>query len=139
MSKSQLLIKLMGVLKQAKENPVLREKLVDILSKKEGNVIKNEEKKEDETNEINTDKIKQENDINDNIAIEKSYIINNKEKETGYIIYDVNKKENENNPNNKTENNIIEEKAEYNDLNYWKKDSTSILDEQTLEDCLKDL
>ena len=62
-----------------------------------------------------------------------------KEKETGYIIYDVNKKENENNPNNKTENNIIEEKAEYNDLNYWKKDSTSILDEQTLEDCLKDL
>ena len=139
MSKTQLLIKLMGVLKQAKENPVLREKLVDILSKKEGNVIKNEEKKEDETNEINTDKIKQENDINDNIAIEKSYIINNKEKETGYIIYDVNKKENENNPNNKTENNIIEEKAEYNDLNYWKKDSTSILDEQTLEDCLKDL
>ncbi len=137
MSKTQLLIKLMGVLKQAKENPVLREKLVDILSKKEGNTIKNEEKKEEETDEINTDKIKNENEIN----IERSYIINNNEKETGYIIYGTNKKENENNniSNKKNESNIIEEKAEYNDLNYWKKDSTSILDKQTLEDCLKDL
>ena len=136
MSKTQLLIKLMGVLKQAKENPVLREKLVDILSKKEGNT-KNEEKKEEETDEINTDKIKNENEIN----IERSYIINNNEKETGYIIYSTNKKENENNniSNKKNESNIIEEKAEYNDLNYWKKDSTSILDKQTLEDCLKDL
>ena len=137
MSKTQLLIKLMGVLKQAKENPVLREKLVDILSKKEGNTIKNEEKKEEETDEINTDKIKNENEIN----IERSYIINNNEKETGYIIYGTNKKENENNniSNKKNESNIIEEKAEYNDLNYWKKDCTSILDKQTLEDCLKDL
>ena len=138
MSKTQLLIKLMGVLKQAKENPVLREKLVDILSKKEGNIIKNEDKNENETNEINTDKVKSENVINDNISIDRSYIINNNKNETGYIIYGANKKENESNLNEKNEN-IIEEKAEYNDVNYWKKDSTSILDEQTLEDCLKDL
>ena len=101
MSKTQLLIKLMGVLKQAKENPVLREKLVDILSKKEGNIIKNEDKNENETNEINTDKVKSENVINDNISIDKSYIINNNKNETGYIIYGANKKENESNLNEK--------------------------------------
>ena len=40
MSKTQLLIKLIGVLKQSKENPVLREKLTDILSKKKEILLK---------------------------------------------------------------------------------------------------
>ncbi len=68
MSNAQLLIKLIGILKKAKENPALRDKLGEL--KETLDINKKEEKKENENEEINTDKIKKE--VNENNTIEKN-------------------------------------------------------------------
>ena len=70
MSNAQLLIKLIGILKKAKENPALRDKLGEL--KETLDINKKEEKKENENEneEINTDKIKKE--VKENNTIEKN-------------------------------------------------------------------